>query len=335
MKLRVFFLFLILLASFLIFVKTRPPDKENLPIQNDIPINFAINLEGAQESTVSISVQNSEDFSVQIGAGIVWKIEEANTYIATCAHLFDEQANQKIVIYPFGLEMKQYGESAELIGISENYDIALLKIQNSRSHYLSAKPSEDAITGKLIFALGNPYGKGGAISLGILSLPYEEIDNMFLHRIDCKLYPGNSGGGVFDADGNVLGMITHKVLNKTDNSEFGYAIPFSALNILANKILNNEECSQNQNALSFSFQVVEKRKSDDGKWIETLAITKIGQNNQFSIGDRIIAIFIDEQIYPITSKGQLSIMLMTLSSSSKISIILAHYGDPKIVPITL
>ena len=297
-------------------------------------MNFAANLEYAQESSVSVFVQNLSNSDTKIGAGIVWRSKDADTYIITCAHLFNKGTSEKILVYPFGCELKQYGESAELIGTSLSYDVALLRIKNSNNQFVCAKQSFVEKIGMPIFALGNPYGKGSSISIGILSLPYEEIDNMFLHRIDCTLSPGNSGGGIYDCEGNILGMVTHKVLSATDNTEFGYAIPFSTLDILANKILNNkEESLQSGYVFDFSFQIVEKRKSTDGTWIESLAITQKGNNNLLSIGDRIIAIFVDEHIYPIISKAQLSILLMDTSANSRISIVLTHYGEEKIVPI--
>jgi serine protease Do len=108
---------------------------------------------------------------------------------------------------------------ANLVSVSNDHDLALLKIDRCRSPYLQSGAPNQLIQGMRVFAIGSPLGFGDSVSSGVLS----GYDPDYI-RTDARLNPGNSGGPLITADGKVIGVNTMKLT--TDKSEgVGFVIP--------------------------------------------------------------------------------------------------------------
>jgi serine protease Do len=79
--------------------------------------------------------------------------------------------------------------SANLVAVSNNHDLALLRIERCRSPYLQSGATNQLIQGMRVFAIGSPLGFGDSVSSGVLS--GHDADYI---RTDARIYPGNSGG---------------------------------------------------------------------------------------------------------------------------------------------
>jgi len=118
---------------------------------------------------------------------------------------------------------------AKLIGNDAQSDLAVLKIEGTNLPFVKFGDSTSARVGDWVVAIGNPFGLGGSVTAGIVSA---------LHRVtgqggaydrfiqtDASINRGNSGGPMFDLNGNVIG-INSQILSPTGgNVGIGFAIP--------------------------------------------------------------------------------------------------------------
>ncbi len=108
---------------------------------------------------------------------------------------------------------------ANLVSVSNDHDLALLRIDRCRSPYLQSGASNQLIQGMRVFAIGSPLGDIDSVSSGVLS----GYDHDYI-RTDARIFPGNSGGPLITVDGKVIGINTMKrIAGKYEG--IGFAIP--------------------------------------------------------------------------------------------------------------
>jgi len=118
---------------------------------------------------------------------------------------------------------------AELLGADEKTDLAVLKVDTEST--LPARSwgdSDKSRVGDWVLAVGNPFGLGGTATVGIISARGRDIgsgpyDDFF--QIDAPINSGNSGGPLFDGEGNVIGVNTAIFSPNGGNVGIGFAIP--------------------------------------------------------------------------------------------------------------
>ncbi len=108
---------------------------------------------------------------------------------------------------------------ANLVSVSNDHDLALLKIDGCKSPYIQSGAQKQLIQGMGVFAIGSPLGLGDSVCSGVIS----GYDNDYI-RTDAKIYPGNSGGPLITADGKVIGINTLKLITQKFEG-MGFAIP--------------------------------------------------------------------------------------------------------------
>ncbi len=118
---------------------------------------------------------------------------------------------------------------AELIGADEKTDLAVLKVKTDAAlPAMSWGDSDKSRVGDWVLAVGNPFGLGGTATVGIISArgrdigsgPYDDFI-----QIDAPINSGNSGGPLFDGEGNVIGVNTAIFSPNGGNVGIGFAIP--------------------------------------------------------------------------------------------------------------
>jgi len=118
---------------------------------------------------------------------------------------------------------------AELVGIDEKTDLALLKVESKEAlPYARFGDSETTRVGDWVVAIGNPFGLGGSATAGIVSARGRDIqagpfDDFF--QIDAPINQGNSGGPLFNLSGQVIGINTAIYSPNGGNVGIGFAIP--------------------------------------------------------------------------------------------------------------
>ena len=160
-------------------------------------------------------------------------------YIVTNHHVI-EGANSIVVRTRSGDEYK-----ATLIGSDEQSDLAVLKIDATGLTTAVLGDSTKLEVGDLAIAIGNPLGElGGSVTSGIISALDREMNidgqTMTLLQTDAAVNPGNSGGGLFDANGDLIGIVNAK--SSGENVEgIGFAIPISTAKDIIDELIDNGE----------------------------------------------------------------------------------------------
>jgi serine protease Do len=162
-----------------------------------------------------------------LGSGF---IISADGYVVTNNHVV-APGNRNATIESITVIMPDRTEyEAELVGRDAASDIAVLKIKASKPlPFVKFGDSTSARVGDWVIAIGNPFGLGGTVTTGILSAIHRNTGqggayDRFL-QTDASINRGNSGGPMFDLNGNVIG-INNAIISPTGgNVGIGFAIP--------------------------------------------------------------------------------------------------------------
>ncbi len=155
------------------------------------------------------------------GSGVI--ISE-DGYIVTNHHVIDG-ANKITVTLRDGTTTYD----AKMIGSDEDNDIALLKIEATGLSPATFGNSSNLVVGDYVVAIGNPLGTlGGTVTDGIISALAREVTienkNLTLLQTNAQISPGNSGGGLFNAKGELIGIVNAKD-SATEVEGIAFAIP--------------------------------------------------------------------------------------------------------------
>ncbi|MBQ9714883.1 MAG: trypsin-like peptidase domain-containing protein [Clostridia bacterium] len=176
------------------------------------------------------------------GAGVIVDIDKqkGNAYIITNYHvIYYNGVSSDISLYLYGMEYSEYKIEATYIGGSLTNDIAVLEVKNNDvlKNSNATKATFDiscATVGTQVSAIGNPSGTGISATQGIISVDSEEITltladgvtqgQLRVMRVDAAVNSGNSGGGLFNASGKLIGIVNAKYQSTTIEN-IAYAIP--------------------------------------------------------------------------------------------------------------
>ncbi len=119
---------------------------------------------------------------------------------------------------------------AELVGADPDTDLAVLRVDLPNLPVIGFAKVEDVMVGDVVLAIGNPFGFGSSVTMGIVSatgrshLGINAFENFI--QTDAAINPGNSGGALVDARGDLLGINT-AILSRTNGAAagIGFAIP--------------------------------------------------------------------------------------------------------------
>jgi Do/DeqQ family serine protease len=171
-------------------------------------------------------------YSGSTGSGVV--ISE-DGYIATNHHVI-EDGGENIVLLEDGHEY-----TAKVIGSDPSTDLALLKVEASGLSYLTFGNSDSLMVGEWVMAVGNPFKLYSTVTAGIVSAKSRNINILddggiesFI-QTDAAVNPGNSGGALVNARGQLVGINTAIMTYSGQYEGFSFAIPSN----LARKVLED------------------------------------------------------------------------------------------------
>ncbi|WP_421759478.1 Do family serine endopeptidase [Devosia sp.] len=118
---------------------------------------------------------------------------------------------------------------AKIVGADDKTDLAVLKIEAGRDlPFVELGDSDSAVVGDWVMAIGNPFGLGGSVTLGIVSARNRDIHSgpydQFI-QTDAAINQGNSGGPLFDMEGKVVGINTAIIAQGGNSLGIGFAVP--------------------------------------------------------------------------------------------------------------
>lgn len=315
--------------------------------------------------TVKISMYKSENY-IDMGAGsaVIYKINDDYTYLITNYHVvYDKDQNKdskiatKTTCYLYGSETNpieteeldeegyqiyDYGYGAiscEYVGGSATADIALLKTKTETIKAINpdvceVKFASDYHVGETAIAIGNPDDDGISATQGIIS-----VDNEFISlsvdgisrsyrsmRIDTPLYPGNSGGGLFNMYGELIGITN---AGNTSDQNINYAVPLDIVKPVVENIYNYNNGFVNKITLGVTVQKGESRYVYDkttgyGKVISDVDVIEIGGNSIASeiglqVNDKILAFKVNTIEYELEQFFSIGDILYSVKAGDVIS----------------
>jgi len=204
--------------SFYEAVKKASPSVVN--IYSDVLINNRRSQFPFSDRFNSIFGRNQARIQSSLGSGVIFY---SNGYILTNQHVIGDRNVGITVELSSGRK-----EKAKIIGIDKGTDLAVLKIdENEELSSIEIANSDNLNIGDIVLAIGNPYGLGQSVSMGIVSATGREFNNPYSDYIqtDASINQGNSGGALIDTTGRLVGINT-LIRSSTGGSEgVGLAIP--------------------------------------------------------------------------------------------------------------
>ena len=226
-------------------------------------VSISCNFEELFSSGWYGSQQTGLRTTTYYGSGVIYKMDKSkgDAYIITNYHVvYNSSSVEKnhiskdISLFLYGQENEADAIKATYVGGSAYYDIAVLKVSSSSILKQSiAAAATFANSDKVsvldtAIAIGNPAGMGISATAGYVSVDSEEIVlqvtngyvNMRVMRVDTAVNGGNSGGGLFDENGNLIGIVNAKISDYSIEN-IAYAIPSNVARHLADSILSSDK----------------------------------------------------------------------------------------------
>jgi serine protease Do len=136
---------------------------------------------------------------------------------------------------------------AKLMMSDEHADLAILRIdaKGETFPYLELKDSDEAQVGDLVLAIGNPFGVGQTVTMGIISaLTHKAVgsgDLGYFIQTDAAINPGNSGGALVTMDGKLTGINAAIYSRDGGNMGIGFAVPSNMVRLMINAVTQGKE----------------------------------------------------------------------------------------------
>lgn len=168
------------------------------------------------------------------GSGVVLT---SDGYIITNHHVIDGASTIKVTL------RNGTTYDATLVGSDADSDIAVVKIDASDLHAAVLGDSDQLVVGEQAIAIGNPLGQlGGSVTEGIISALDREITiggkTMHLLQTSAAINPGNSGGGLFNENGELVGIVNAKT-SEAGIEGLGFAIPINTAKDVAQELISH------------------------------------------------------------------------------------------------
>jgi serine protease DegQ len=168
-----------------------------------------------------------------LGSGV---IVSANGYILTNYHVIDRASDIEVALAD-GRRLR-----ARAVGADPDSDLAILQVKPEKPlPAITFGSVESTRVGDAVLAIGNPFGVGQTVTMGIVSalgrshLGINTFENFI--QTDAAINPGNSGGALVDADGNLLGINTAIYSQSGGSLGIGFAIPVSSAKKIMEEII--------------------------------------------------------------------------------------------------
>ena len=169
-----------------------------------------------------------------LGSGVIVSPEG---YILTNNHVVDGASEVRVTLG----DKREF--KARVVGTDARSDVALLKVDASNLPVITIADSSKAQVGDYVLAIGNPFGVGQTVTMGIVSaksrggLGIEEYEDFI--QTDAPINPGNSGGALVNDRGELIGINTAILSRAGGNQGVGFAIPSNQAREVMDQLLHH------------------------------------------------------------------------------------------------
>jgi serine protease Do len=267
-----------------------------------------------------------------LGSGV---IVSPNGYILTNNHVVDH-ATTVTVIMP---DKHEY--NARVVGADPKTDLAVLKVDAGTLEPITIGDSDKVQVGDYVLAVGNPFGVGKTVTMGIVSatgranLGIEDYEDFI--QTDASINPGNSGGALVNDRGELIGINTAILANGSQgNQGIGFAVPVSVARNVMDQIVNHGKVTRAYlgvmaqevtPSIAKAFHEPEVR----GALIGDVTANSPAQKAGLEKGD----IILDIDGKPVNNSAELRMHVSLMAPGTKVSVKVFRDGAEKTLPLTL
>ena len=299
------------------------------------------------------------------GAGVIYQLDKntGSAYIITNYHVVyykgsnaSDGISRDITVHLYGLEDEKYAIHAEYIGGSMNYDIAVLEVKNSdvlrTSNAMAAEfaDSNDVTILDTAIAIGNPADFGLSATVGAVNVESETIImtsvdgsayiSLRVIRTDAAVNGGNSGGGLFNDKGQIIGIVNAKMSDSTIDN-IAYAIPSNVAKYVADNIIYYDKQDPSNDCVYRAMIGItvgiesagtsydtETGKITRYEVVNVEAVTEGGlSEGKLNVGDVIRSVSVDGVIYEVNRTFNVVDIMLTARKTSKVIINIERDGN--------
>ena len=269
------------------------------------------------------------------GSGV---IISSDGYILTCAHVVSGASQITVTI-------GDTDYTATVVGEDDTSDVAVLKIDATGLTPATVGDSDSLSVGDSVLAVGNPLGElGGTVTSGIVSALNRSVtiqgssstNTMSLIQMDASVSPGNSGGGLFNMNGELIGLVNAKS-SSSDAEGLGFALPINDAIQVAQDLLENGYVSGRPYmgityiAVTDAQTAAQLNVNAYGVYVVDVVQGGPADKAGLKAGDRIVSIDGNE----IAQKDDLGTLMQQHTAGDTLSITVARDGQMQTVSLTL
>ena len=269
------------------------------------------------------------------GSGV---IISSDGYILTCAHVVSGASQITVTI-------GDTDYTATVVGEDDTSDVAVLKIDATGLTPATVGDSDSLSVGDSVLAVGNPLGElGGTVTSGIVGALNRSVtiqgtsstNTMSLIQMDASVSPGNSGGGLFNMNGELIGLVNAKS-SSSDAEGLGFAIPINDAIQVAQDLLENGYVSGRPYmgityiAVTDAQTAAQFNVNAYGVYVVDVVQGGPADKAGLKVGDRIVSIDGTE----IAQKDDLGTLMQQHTAGDTLSITVARDGQMQTVSLTL
>ena len=331
-------------------------------------VSIVSTFEGTNSGWDGFGGSSGSSTSASSGSGVIYRLNKSSgeAYIITNHHVVYDASSgisNNIKVFLYGQEgYSECAMSATYVGGSLSYDIAILKITGSTILMSSiATAATFADSNKVavldtVIAIGNAQGSGISATVGYVNVESEYISltgadekteiNLRVIRTDAAVNPGNSGGGLFNEKGEVIGIVNAKsASDSVDN--IGYAIPANVAKSIAENIIHYCDnttkscvyrCMLGISITSANPSVVYDTETGKIYKSEDVTITEVtgtALKSKLQAGDVLKTITIDGKKIDITLRHHVVDSMLDAREGSTVTITFERGGQEQSVTVTI
>ena len=268
-----------------------------------------------------------------LGSGV---IVTKDGYILTNNHVVDGADEIKVAR---DKDKKQF--TAKVVGRDPRTDIAVLKIDAKDLPFIMFADSDKIDVGDVVLALGNPFGIGQTVTMGIVSatgrggMGIEDYEDFI--QTDAAINPGNSGGALVDAEGRLIGLNTAILSRSGGNQGVGFAIPANLARSVMDQLIEKGKIERGFLGVGIKDltpELARQFKVPDnagGALVTQLEDRSAAAEAGVQSGDVIIEL----NGTPVKDRRNLQLMVGRLSPGDKVSLKVLRDGKEKTFTVTL
>jgi serine protease Do len=268
-----------------------------------------------------------------LGSGV---IVSPDGYILTANHVVADADEIKVAI-----PGSKTVFTAKVIGKDQPTDIAVLKIDAPNLPAVTLADSDQLEVGDVVLAIGNPFGVGQTVTMGIVSglgrsglAGFNQYQDFI--QTDAAINPGNSGGALVDAEGRLVGINTAIISPSGGNNGIGFAVPINMARNILERFVSGGKITRGylgiylqdiDDGLAKQFKLPGQNGALVGDVMPNSAAAKAGVKS----GDVILAVNGKD----IADSHALQLTISQLLPGSTATLKIIRNGANKTIPVTL